>query len=178
MNSKYIISPWSKRQLNDQGYCELSDPELRQHRFGFRLAYAFCGGLVILGVILKNQAILLLALGTAILGMLPPYHPVDYLYNYGIRFLIGRPKLPHRPPQGRFACFMGTSMLILITYFFYKGNFTLVYIVSAAMLTSTSLVSFIDFCIPSKIYNALFRKRTRAGKASERQIESEFSGII
>ncbi len=175
MNSEYIISPWSKRQLNDQGYCELTDPELRQHRFGFRLAYAFCGGLLILGVVFKSQPILLFALGTAILGMIPPYHPVDYLYNYGIRFLIGRPKLPHRPVQGRFACAMGTAMLILINYFFYRGNFTMVYIVGAAMLTSASLVSFVDFCIPSKIYNALFRRIAVGSEKTDQSIES---GIV
>jgi hypothetical protein len=161
MKEGFKISKWSKDHLEEQGYNNLSHVELSKHRLGIRFAYVSCGTLVALGLALKSQTILIIANGIAFLGMLPPYHPFDYLFNYGVRFLVGRPKLPARSNQGRFACAIATVMLGAINYFLYQGNFTAFYITGAALLTSAVLVGFFDFCIPSKTYNALFKQRSK-----------------
>jgi hypothetical protein len=158
MSNENTIASWSTRRLEEQGLRGFTDAQLHQHRFGSRFAYFTCMTLVIIGLAFKSQTFLLIANGVAFLGMLPPYHPIDYLFNYGIRHLIGRPKLPPRPNQARFACVMATVMLAVINYYFYLGNFTVVYIVGAALLFSAFLVTFTDLCIPSKIYNALFER--------------------
>ncbi|MCP4580406.1 MAG: DUF4395 domain-containing protein [candidate division Zixibacteria bacterium] len=152
-----IISSVSRCRLEEQGYRGFTEAELSQHRFGIRMAYVVCMSLVIIGMVFKSQTFLLIANGIAFLGMLPPFHPIDYLYNYGFRFLLGRPKLPHRANQGRFACIMATGMLGVMNYYLYLGNLTVVYIVGASLLGSAFLVSFLDLCIPSKIYNAFSR---------------------
>lgn len=169
--SDYVkISSWSKRRLEEQGYRSFTADELLQYRFAIRFAYVTCMSMVIIGLVFKSQLFLLIANGIAILGMLPPNHPIDYLYNYGVRYLIGRPKLPPRPTQSRFACAMATIMLAVINYFFTLGNFTVVYVVGAVLLSSAFMVSFIDLCIPSKIYNALFdlgAEQSSPGKRGE-----------
>ncbi|MEE9555534.1 MAG: DUF4395 family protein [candidate division Zixibacteria bacterium] len=159
MSNEMKISSWSKKRLEEQGFCGFTDTELRQHRFGIRLAYIVCLSLVVIGLVAKSQLFLLIANIIALIGILPPYHPIDYLYNFGLRHLMNRPKLPRRANQGRFACALATVMLAAINYYFYLGNFTVVYAVSAALLTSAFLVGFIDLCIPSIIYNALFGRR-------------------
>lgn len=161
MSNEAQISSWSKERLEEQGFRGFADAELKKYRFGIRFAYIACLSLVVIGLVFKSQAFLLIANVIALLGILPPYHPIDYLYNYSVRFLVGRPKLPPRANQSRFACAMATIMLGVINYYFYQGNFTVVYIVGAALLTSAFLVSFLDLCIPSKIYNALFERRTK-----------------
>lgn len=158
MNNEMKISSRSQKRLEEQGFCGFTNAELGQHRFGIRFAYFICMSLVIIGLVLKNQQFLLIANIVALLGILPPYHPVDYLYNYVIRHLMGRPKLPPRSDQGRFACLMATIMLGTMNYYAYQNNFTVVYIVGAMLLVSAFLVTFTDYCIPSKIYNALFRR--------------------
>ena len=168
MNDNFKISPWSHKLLEEQGFTGFTDTEISQHRFGIRFAYVICMTVVALGLIFKSQTILLIANGIAILGMLPPYHPLDYIYNYGVRFLVKRPKLPPRANQGRFACTIATLMLAAMNYYLYQGNITLVYIFGAGLLTSAFLVSFLDFCIPSKIYNALFRKNVNTDKSDTR----------
>ncbi len=160
MNSAKSIGATSIKRLVEQGFYGFSDVELGNHRFGIRFAYFICMSVVMTGLFLKNQQILLLANIIALLGILPPYHPIDYLYNYAFRHLIGRPKLPHRSNQGRFACSMATVMLATMNYYAYQGNFTVVYIVGSGLLTSAFLVTFLDLCIPSKIYNALFIRRS------------------
>lgn len=159
MNDQSKISQWSKKRLHEQGFDNLSDHELALHRFGIRFAYVICMSLVAAGLIFSSQTLLIIANIVALLGVLPPYHPVDYFYNYGFRFLMGRPKLPPRSNQGRFACYLATSMLLVMNYYSYTRNFTVVYIVGAMLLTSAFLVSFLDLCIPSKVYNALFAKK-------------------
>jgi hypothetical protein len=42
-----------------------------------------------------------------------------------------------------------------------------VYVVGAALLTSAFLVSVFDFCIPSKIYNALFERKSGSPRREE-----------
>jgi hypothetical protein len=156
--SECVISPTRKKRLEQQGYTGFSDTELYDHKFGFRFAYYMCGSIVIIGLLLNNITILGLALVIAFFGMFPPRHPVDYLYNSLIRHLINKPKLPHRAPQGRFACGMATIMLGIIVYLFYAGFSLWGYIVGAALVSSAFLVSVLDICIPSMIYNSIFGK--------------------
>ena len=128
---------------------------------GIRFAYLVCMSLVAAGLAFSSQTLLLIANGIALLGVLPPRHPVDYFYNYIFRLFMGRPKIPPRANQGRFACYLATSMLLVMNYYFYTGNFIVVYIFGAMLLGSAFLVSFFDLCIPSKIYNAVFVKEKK-----------------
>jgi GNAT superfamily N-acetyltransferase len=54
--------------------------------------------------LLANLEILGVAMIITFFGSFPPYHPLDYLYNYVVRPWIGKPKMPPRTNQGRFAC--------------------------------------------------------------------------
>lgn len=55
----------------------------------------------------------------ALWGSFPPYHPFDYLYNYLIRHLLNKPKIPPRTNQGRFACGIATAWLSGTIYLFF-----------------------------------------------------------
>jgi len=167
MSKDFLISKWSKDHLEEQGLSNLTHEELSKHRLGLRFAYILCGSLVAIGLTMKSQPLLLIANGVALLGMLPPYHPFDYLFNYGIRFLVGRPKLPPRANQGRFACAMATVMLLAINYFLYQGYITAYYITGIALLASAIQVCFFDFCVPSKIYNVLLKQRSKQVTAGD-----------
>ena len=172
MSNELKISSWSKQRLNEQGLRGFTDAELSRHRFGNRFAYTICLSLVVIGLASKMQAFLLIANAIALLGIFPPHHPLDYIYNYGFRHLIGRPKLPPRANQSRFACVLATIMLMFINYSFYEGMYTAGYLVGAGLLISAFLVSFTDLCIPSLIYNALFERHQEKISESE-QISSD-----
>lgn len=161
MNEQLNISEWSKNRLHEQGWRNLTNNELGMHRFGIRFAYILCMCLVVSGLAFGSQTLLIIANIMALLGTLPPYHPIDYIYNYGFRFFVGRPKLPPRSAQGRFACYIASAMLIVINYFFYTGNMTVVYIVGLILITSAFLVGFFDLCVPSLIYNAIFENKKK-----------------
>lgn len=153
------ISPTCRIRLHTQGYGAYTDAELAGFRFGIRFAYGLCATLFATGVIFGSPVMLIIAASFALLGTLPPYHPFDYLYNYVVRHWIGRPKLPPRPNQGRFACGIAAVWVSITIYLLLNNDLVAVYIMSAVLLTVAFLVTVLDYCIPSMIYNFFFVKR-------------------
>lgn len=158
-NEKCILTPASRKKLETQGYIGYTDVELNDFKYGIRFAYYLCGSLVLLGLLLTNLKILAVAMIIAFFGMLPPFHPFDYLYNYVVRHFFNRSKIPPRTNQGRFACGIATVWLGGTIYLFYAGLNVWGYIAGGILVLIATLVSTMDICIPSMIYNFLFKKR-------------------
>jgi hypothetical protein len=157
-NSLQIISPTCKRRLQIQGYQNYSDKELNDYKYGIRFAYILCTTLFGLGLLLSNLTVLIVAAAIATIGAFPPYHPFDYLYNYAIRHILNKPKMPPRTNQGRFACGIA-AIWLAITIYLLHSNYTVAgYILGGMLLVVAILVSALDICIPSIIYNALFKR--------------------
>ena len=155
------LKPHTRKRFEIQGYRGYSDSELDDFKIGIRFAYYLCTSLVILGLLLANLEILVVAMIIAFFGSFPPYHPLDYLYNYVVRHWIGKPKMPPRANQGRFACRIATVWLGATIYLFYIGNSTWGYIIGISLVIVATLVSVLDICIPSMIYNSLFKQKAK-----------------
>ena len=155
-DDKCIFSPVRRKRLEAQGVRGYSDRQLKDFAFGLRFAYVVCLSIVIAGLLLTSMPVLSAAFILAFLGMFPPRHPVDYFYNYILRHALGKPKIPPRANQGRFACVMATLMLACIIYFTAIGNLIIANSIGAVLVATAILVSTTDFCIPSLIYNLIF----------------------
>ncbi|MDZ4809789.1 MAG: DUF4395 domain-containing protein [Bacteroidota bacterium] len=158
-NQDYLIAPSRRKRLETQGYIGFTDAELYNFKFGIRFAYYLCGSLVLFGLLFTSRKILSVALVIAAIGAFPPYHPFDYLYNYAVRHLRNKPRMPPRANQGRFACAIATVWLAGTIYLFYLGLNTWGYIAGGILVIIATLVSTTDICIPSMIYNFLFKAR-------------------
>ena len=156
-----IISPTCKRRLIIQGYQDYSDKELNDYKYGIRFAYALCTSLIALGLIFNNMPLLIIAAAVALAGTFPPYHPFDYLYNYAVRHILNKSKMPPRANQGRFACGIVTVWLTITIYLLYHNHIIAGYVLGGILFTLAFLVSTIDICIPSMIYNSLFKVKKR-----------------
>lgn len=162
MEAKNVcINPVRKSRLEAQGYSGFSDAELEDHKYGIRFAYYLCTSLVALGLVLTNMWILGAMMLVAFWGSFPPRHPFDYLYNGVIRHWLGKPELPARAAQGRFACRIATVWLGATIYLFYAGQNMWGYSLGAALVVVGSMVSVLDICIPSIIYNFIFSSKTQ-----------------
>ncbi|MGH9832193.1 MAG: DUF4395 family protein [Blastocatellia bacterium] len=84
-------------------------------------------------------------------------HTFDLIYNYGIRYLRKTGPLPKRRAQSRFACGAGAVWLVATALAFQSGALIVGYILGVALTGVAVLVSATDICIPSMIYNVLFR---------------------
>ena len=156
-NQDCILEPNRRKRLETQGYLGFTDQELIDYKFGIRFAYYMCGSLVVLGLVFTKIEILSIAMTVAFFGTMPPYHPFDYLYNYGIRHLLNKPKVPPRTNQGRFACGIATVWLGVVIYLFYTGLYVWGYVAGGILVSVATLVSTMDICIPSIVYNFLFK---------------------
>lgn len=146
-------------RIKEQGFATgYTDQEICQHAVGNRFAYQMCTLLFTTGLILTSIPILTIAAVIAALTVLLPYHPFDYVYNYGVRNLFNYPKLPPRSSQAKFACGIAALWLSAIIYLFAESLFMWGYLLGLLLFIVAVLVSTIDYCIPSKIYNAIFSR--------------------
>ena len=147
------ISSWRLRLLRVQGYCNYTDEDLSKLAFGNSFAYYLCGSIVLIGVVTANIPVLSAMMMVAIGGFALPRHPFDYIYNNFLSSLLNKPKLPKRSAQAKFACVIATLWLGAIIFSFYSGAMLTGYILGGILLVVAFLVSVLDFCIPSFIYN-------------------------
>jgi len=152
-----LISSKRIRRLKVQGYCNFSDGEISQFSFGNKFAFIICSSLLLLGVVTSNIPILLVMMLIALFGIILPYHPFDYIYNYALARRLDKPQLPPRSKQLKFACTIATLMIGITIYLFYAGYSTAGYITGGSLFLVAFLVSTTDICIPSIIFNFLFK---------------------
>lgn len=151
----YNISGITYRRLCIQGYSNFSKIELAALHFGIRLPYIVCTVISVIGVYLANIPILSAVMVTALLGVILPNHPIDYVYNYGLRQLLSLPKLPPRTAQIKFACGLATVWLCITILLYWYGLHIFAIVWGSVLIIIAGLVSTADICVPSMIYNRL-----------------------
>ena len=144
-------------RIKCQGFTGYSDEEISQLAFANRFPVIICLIMLGAGVALANIPLLSALLVVSVLSIVLPYHVFDYVYNHWLRFKMGKPKLAPRPNQLKFACFLAAIWTAINIYLFASGQTTAGYISGAIMFCVPLLVATIDLCIPSMIYNFLFR---------------------
>lgn len=153
------ISPWTRKNLHIQGFTDYSDTELNELKYGIRFAYLGCATVVAIGLALKSIPVLGIAMLIAFLAVVLPHHPFDYLYNAFVYRLLQKPKAPIRTSQGKFACGIATAWLAGVIILLHYSYPLAANLLGAVLLLQAFTVGTIDFCVPSRIFNALFRKK-------------------
>ena len=156
-----LISIARVNRLKAQGYNSYSDAEISALAFGDRFAYIVCVTIVIVGVATANIPTLLAMTVVAFFGVILPNHPFDYIYNYGLRVPLNKPKLPPRSKQLKFTCAIATLWLIATILLFNADLNIAGYVLGSLLAAVALIVSTTDFCIPSTIYNFIFRVKVQ-----------------
>lgn len=145
-------------RLEAQGFLGLDDAAMKELAPWLRWSPVLCTTVMVIGLLTRSHVVLWSLAGVAFLGSLLPFHPFDLLYNYGVRHLVGTRMFPHHGPQRRFACAIAAAWLVPTGWAFYQGNDTLGYALGVPLVLVAALVSVTHFCIPSTIFNKLFRR--------------------
>jgi hypothetical protein len=167
MKKKSLLSSRRINRIREQGYFQMSDQHISDLAFGNRFALIVCTSLVTIGVVMANIPILSVMLVVATLGFILPYHPFDYIYNHILAGRMGKPKLPKRSDQLKFACTLATIFILTVIYMFSQGFILLGYIAGGILLSIAITVSSTDFCLPSFIYNRIFLSKKNGMAAYE-----------
>lgn len=152
------VSSVVRGRLEAQGFLGLDDASLSEVAAWLRWSPALCTLTMIAGVALQSPLLLWMLAATALLGTLLPFHPFDLLYNHGVRYFTGTGPLPHQGPQRRFACGLATVWLVVTGWAFHANEPAIGSALGIPLILVAALVSITHICIPSMIYNALFRK--------------------
>ena len=144
------------RRLDIQGFDRADEDLLAQVGPWLRMAFGLCATLAIVGTALASTPLLLTLAGIAFVAALSAVHPFDLIYNHGIRYATGTPRLPKRGPPSRFACGLGALWLIVTVGAFDASLTILGYVLGFTLASVAILVSTLDLCIPSMIFRAIF----------------------
>ena len=154
------ISPKTIWRLQVQGFADYTEEQMAKHRFGIRFPYLLCAAIMALGVAFVHIPTLIFLAIAAFFSILLPYHSFDYLYNYGVRYLVKRPFLPpRRSPQIKFACSVATVWIIVTIYLFSIESILAGQILGGSLVAIALLVGLTDICIPSMFYNLITKRK-------------------
>ncbi len=173
MKNQALLSNARIYRLRAQGYYTHSKTELAALAFGHRFAYRLCLSLFIIGLVFSSIPILSAMAVVAFLAVVLPKHPFDYLYNNVLRSWLKKPGVPNRSIQGKFACGIATVFIVSTIILFYTGSLVAAYVVGGVLIASAALVSTIDLCIPSLVYNWLNKIDVNQVKQTPRKVDEQ-----
>jgi len=139
-------------RLQVQGVENIDQQTINEVGSWLRLAYLTCAILAGIGTLLAAPIFLWALVPLAAAGALSAVHPIDWVYNTFIRRFTGTQSLPKRGVPARFACGVGSILLIVTGFAFYSGATTAGYILGASLFAVAFLVGTTDICIPSIIF--------------------------
>ena len=131
------ISTTARERIQAQGFCGLSDATYAQINYPLRLSPGIMMVWVAVGTVLASAQILWAVVPFTALGAILTGHPFDVLYNYGLRYVVGRQELPRYGLRRRLAFAVATPMMSLAAWGFQAGVPLLGYIVGGAIVAST-----------------------------------------
>jgi len=152
------ISTKARKRIQAQGFCGLSDATYAQINYPLRLSPGIMMVWVAVGTVLASHQILGTLVPFTALGAILKGHPFDVLYNQGLRYLMGTPKLPRYGLRRRFAFAVATTMITVAAWAFQAGVPLLGYIVGGAIVASICLQVSTGICGPAVLAGRLFGK--------------------
>jgi hypothetical protein len=155
---------WMQENLSTQGYC-LSDGESHALRFGLRFPTALCLALVITGLALESALTVALLVPIGAVAGWSARHPFDYLWNHGIRHIVGAAELPPNPPRRRHSFKLATVWLAGVAALFAAEANTAALALGGVLVAVCGLVTITNFCIPSTMLAWLESRRRKEALA-------------
>ena len=149
---------WMDANLAVQGYC-LTLGESRALRWGLRFPTALCLALAITGLALQAAVLILALVPIGAIAGWRRRHPFDLLWNHGLRHLGAAPELPPNPRPRRHSFKLATVWLLAVGILFALGQPTAALILGGVLVAVCSLVTITNFCIPSTLLSAWWRRR-------------------
>ena len=149
---------FQQKSLFQQGYQHYTPQELKQLEWGLRFTPGVCSLITATALIYQLPSVLLLVAALGIWAFFfPAKHPMDLLYNHGVRHLFNAVRLPENPFQRRLACFAAGIMNTITAILLISDQPLAAYIVGGMLLFLQAIVIFTHFCTLSWMYEGMMR---------------------
>jgi hypothetical protein len=154
--TRRTCSPVTRRRLEMQGFLGHDDATLAEVGPWLRLVPGISAAWVAIGTTLASPVVIWCLLPFLLLGVLRRGHPFDFIYNHGLRHLLGtRPIPPYGAPR-RFSSGVATVYVVAIGAAFHFGATMLGYLLGSGMVLAALFPTTNYFCIPAFFYGLLF----------------------
>jgi hypothetical protein len=151
----------TKVNLDNQGFCGLSDEMKARYALPLRFTPAVATALVVVGLVLQSPILLgSMALVTLSGVLFPRGMVLDLVYNLGVRHLFGAPALPPTPTPRRFSYGISTVWLAGSAVSYHYGLPVLGFILGAPVAIGGTILTVTLWCLGSWIYRLFFRNAT------------------
>jgi low affinity Fe/Cu permease len=140
-----------------QGIIGLDDAALAELRPWLRLAPAVCSALIAVATFLGQPIALWVLMPLGLICATFGTHPVNMLYNIGLRHLFGTRRIPRSGAPVRFSCLVAALWLGGTGIAFVGGVPLLGYALGTALVLATGVAATTSFCPGCFIYERLKR---------------------
>jgi hypothetical protein len=140
---------WMRANLTTQGYC-LTEPQRRDLAVGLRFSTGLCLSLVAVALVLQSPVMLFALAGIGLVAGFTARHPFDYLWNHGVRHVLGGLALPPNPPRRRHAFKIATGWLLAVGTLFAVGVTTPALVLGILLIAACATVTAANLCLPSE----------------------------
>jgi hypothetical protein len=152
------ISSFTETNLDNQGFCDLDSKSKSQYAWPLRLTPAVGTLLIVVGLLLRSPIWLgSMALVAASGVLFPRAMFIDLVYNYGVRYLFGTPRLPATPRPRRFSYAISATFLTGSALAFNSGHTTLGLVLGGLVVIGGTILTVSHWCLGSWIYHNIFR---------------------
>jgi rhodanese-related sulfurtransferase len=157
MSSQSEMS-FQHRSLVQQGYTNYTAQQLAEIEWGLRFTPFVCALIAVYGLATEQAWVLFTVAGLGVWAFLfPAAHPMDMIYNYAVRPLLGAAKLPPNPLQRRLACLSAGIMNTAAGTLFVLGMPKVALAVGGCLIVLQAIVIASHFCLLSWIYEGVAR---------------------
>ena len=151
----------TKVNLDNQGFCGLSDEMKARYALALRFTPAVATTSVLVGLALQSPVLLgSMALVTLSGVLFPRGMVVDLVYNLGVRHLFGAPALPPTPAPRRFSYGISTVWLAGSAASYHYGLPVLGFVLGATVALGGAILTITLWCLGSWIYRLFFGSAT------------------
>jgi uncharacterized protein DUF4395 len=152
--------PVLRHRLEVQSFLNQSCETLHDLKNWWRFTPTLNWSITLVGILLRSPEILLAQAALMGIGIFTPSHPLDGIYNLGVRRLTGTPPLPRSGQRRKIVFFLGAALLIILAGLFAAGYDTAGYIQGAIMTFLGGLLMVFNLCVVSETLAKIFGKPT------------------
>lgn len=162
-SSTYTVEdlPVLRHRLKVQSFLNQPCEILHELKHWWRFTPTLNWIITLVGTVMAWPEILFVQAALMAVAVITPSHPLDWVYNYGVRFLTGTSPLPKSGQRRKVVFAMAGVLIALLGSWFYLGYNMAGYIQGGIMTLLGGLLMVFNLCVASEILAKIFGPPTR-----------------
>ena len=152
--------PVLRHRLEVQSFLNQSCETLHELRSWWRFTPTLNWIITLAGILLGSPEILLAQAALMGIAVFTPSHPLDLVYNFGVRHLTGTSPLPRSGQRRRIVFGLAGALLAVMAGWFAAGLDTVGYIQGTIMTALGGLLMVFNMCVASEALAKIFGSPT------------------